>query len=74
MSVAELQLKLHQTIDSITDSDKLKALYTLLKGSEPPFHPMDLKDYIHAIDEARQQIKEGKSSSTDELEKESENW
>jgi len=59
MSVAELQLKLHQSIDSITDSDKLKALYIQLKGSEPPFQPMDLKDDIHAIDEAGQQIKKG---------------
>jgi hypothetical protein len=74
MSLAELQLKLHQTIDSITDSDKLNALYVLLKGSEPPFPSMPLQEYIDAIDESRLQIKEGRSSSIDELEKESENW
>ncbi len=74
MSVAELQLKLHQTIDTITDSEKLKALYVLLKGAEQPFSPMSLESYIGAIDEAREQIKAGKSSSIDDLEKESENW
>jgi hypothetical protein len=74
MSVAELQLKLHQTIDTITDTKKLEALYTLLKGAEQPFSAMSLKEYIGAIDEAREQIKEGKSSSVDELERESENW
>lgn len=74
MSLAELQLKLHQTIDSITDSDKLNALYILLKGSKPPFPPMPLQEYIDAIDEGRQQIKDGKSSSLEELEEESGNW
>lgn len=74
MSVAELQLKLHQTIDTITDTKKLEALYTLLKGSEQPFSPKSLEEYIGAIDEAREQIKQGKSRDVDELERESENW
>jgi hypothetical protein len=73
-SIAELQLKLHQTIDTITDSKKLKALYILLSESKQPFSPMSSKDYINAIDESRQQIKEGNFSTVDELEKETENW
>ncbi len=74
MNVAELQLQLHQTIDSITDTKKLEAVYTLLKGSEGPFKPMSLQEYTGAIDEARQQIKDGNYKSVDDLEKESENW
>jgi len=74
MNVAELQLQLHQAIDTIRDSEKLEAIYTLLKGSKGPYEPMSLKEYVGAIDEARQQIKEGKYRSADELEKESENW
>ena len=74
MNVAELQLQLHRVIDTVIDSEKLEAIYTLLKGSKGPYKPMSLKEYVGAIDEARQQIKEGKYLSADELEKESESW
>ena len=53
MNVAELQLQLHQTIDTITDSKKLAAVYTLLKGSKGPYKPMSMQEYVGAIDEAR---------------------
>lgn len=74
MNIAELQLQLHQAIDTITDSEKLEAIYTLLKGSKGPYKPMSMEEYVGAIDEARQQIKDGKYLSVDELEKESDNW
>lgn len=74
MNIAELQLQLHKAIDSITDSEKLEAIYTLLKGSKGPYKPMAMDEYVGAIDEARRQIKEGKYLSADELEKESDNW
>ena len=74
MNVTDLQLKLHMAIDSVTDSERLKAIYTLLKGSKGPFKPMSMEEYVGKIDEARQQIKDGKYLSTDELEKESDNW
>lgn len=74
MNIPELQLKLHQAIDSITDSEKLEAIYTLLKGSKGPYKPMSMEEYVEAIDEAKQQIKEGKYLSADELEKESDSW
>lgn len=74
MNVAELQLQLHQVIDTIGDSEKLEAIYTLLKGSKGPFMPISKEEYIGAIDEARQQIEDGKYLSVDELEKESDNW
>lgn len=74
MSIAELQLQLHQVIDTITDSERLEAVYTLLKGAKGPYEPMSLEEYVGAIDEARQQIGEGKYMSADDLEKESENW
>lgn len=70
MSVAELQLQLHQVIDTITDSEKLEAVYTLLKGAKDPCEPMLLEEYVGAIDEARQQVRERKYMSADELEKE----
>ncbi|RED98839.1 hypothetical protein [Marinoscillum furvescens] len=72
MNVSELQL--HQAIDAIRDSEKLEAIYTLLKGTKGPFKPMSGEEYVGAIDEARQQIKEGKCLSVDDLEKESDNW
>ncbi len=74
MNVAELQLQLHKTIDSITDSKKLKTIYTLLKDTEGPFKPMSQKEYVGNIDEAIQQIKDGEYIDIDDLEKESENW
>jgi hypothetical protein len=74
MNVAELQLQLHQAIDTVTDSEKLEAIYTLLKGQKGPFKAMSMDEYVGAIDEAREQIEEGKYLSADELEKQSENW
>ena len=74
MKVTELQLQLHHAIDSITDRKKLEAVYTLLKCSESPFVPMSQQEYIDAIEEAKQQMKDGKHMSVEDLEKESENW
>jgi hypothetical protein len=74
MNIAELKLRLHQTIDLIDDQDKLEALYALLKDTKSKYSPMDLRDYINSIDEAILQIKAGKFSSVDEVEKESETW
>ena len=74
IGVAELRLQLHQAIDTITDSKKLEAIYTLLQDTKGPYKPMSLKEYVGAIDEARQQIKEGKYTNIDDLEKESESW
>lgn len=74
MNVSELQLQLHQVIDSITDNEKLEAIYTLLKGAKGPHDPMSLEEYVGAIDEAKQQLQDGRFQAIDELEKESENW
>lgn len=74
MGVAELKLKLHQTIDSINDKDKLEALYILLKDTKSKYASMNIKDYINAIDEAIAQIKAGDFSLVEDFEKESENW
>ncbi|PRY85955.1 hypothetical protein [Mongoliibacter ruber] len=74
MGVAELKLKLHQTIDSIDDKDKLEALYILLKDTKSKYASMNIKDYINAIDEAIAQIKAGDFSLVEDFEKESENW
>tara|TARA_R110000868_G_scaffold233383_4_gene487117 strand:- start:133 stop:357 length:225 start_codon:yes stop_codon:yes gene_type:complete len=74
MNIAELQLQLHQVIDTVTDADRLEAIYTLLKDSKDSHKKMSLEEYIGAIDEAREQIKEGNFLSTDELEKQSESW
>ena len=74
MSISELQLQLHQAIDTINDSEKLEAIYTLLKGSKGPYKPMSIEGYVGAIDESKQQIKDGKYLNVDDLEKESDNW
>ncbi len=74
MSIAELKLRLHQTIDSIDDKAKLEALYALLKDTNSKYSTMDLKEYVNAIDEAVLQVKAGKFSTVDDFEKESERW
>jgi hypothetical protein len=74
MQVADLQLKLHQTIDGITDSKKLMAIYTLLKGETQASTSMSLEEYVQAIDEARGEIKSGKFTDLQSLEKESEGF
>jgi len=74
MSIAELKLRLHQTIDSINDSAKLELLFALLKDTKSKYYPMDLKEYVNSIDEAIHQVKEGKFSSVDDFEEESERW
>ncbi len=74
MNISDLQLQLHQAIDSISDKEKLVAIYKFLKGSKGPYHTMTEEEYVAAIDEARRQIEEGQFQSVDELEKESENW
>jgi hypothetical protein len=74
MSAADLRLQLHEIIDAIADKEKLEAVFTLLKSAKGPFQPMSQKEYVKQIDEAISQVSEGKYSSTDDLEKESENW
>lgn len=74
MNVADLQLQLHKAIDTITDSDKLVAIYTLLQKTNGPHHPMSIEEYTNAINESREQIKKGDFLSVEDFEKESENW
>jgi len=74
MSVEELQLKLHQTIDGITDQKVLNALYAMLKENQLPDKPMSLEAYIQALDESRQQVHEGKFTDSSDFEKESDHW
>lgn len=74
MNVSELQLQIHQAIDSISNKEQLIPIYKLLKGSKGPYRPVTETEYIEAIDEAKRQIDKGKYQSVEELEKESENW
>ena len=74
MGLADIRLQLHKMIDTVEDSEKLSAVYTLLKSSSSPFKAMTLDEYVGAIDTARAQIKEGKYLTQEELEKQVENW
>lgn len=74
LNVDALRILLHQAIDAITDNAKLEAIYTLLKDSQGPHESLSIDEYIGAIDESRNQIKEGNFLSTEDLEKESKNW
>ncbi|MEQ9466665.1 MAG: hypothetical protein RLN88_04585 [Ekhidna sp.] len=73
-SVSDLQVQLHQVIDSIQDEEKLMAIHTILKGSSGPFSSMTMDEYINFIDESRDQIRAGRFTSVEDLEKESDNW
>lgn len=70
MLVADLRLKLHQTIDGITDSKKLMAIYALLNREVQASTPMSLEEYAQAIDEAREEIKSGRFTDLQSLENE----
>lgn len=72
--IAELRLRLHKTIDSITDAAKLEAINTLLQTAGDSHNAMSIDEYVGAIDEARKQVKDGQFLTIDEIEKESENW
>ena len=74
MAVADLRLQLHEIIDAITDQEKLEAVFTLLENNHGPFQPMSPQEYAGLLDEAIQQVNEGKYLDVDDLEKESENW
>ncbi len=74
MSIAELRLQLHQVIDTLTDKEQMEAVYTLIKGSSNSLKQMSVEEYVGAIDEAKQQIKDGQFMSHEQFEKESENW
>ncbi|WP_373493686.1 hypothetical protein [Aquiflexum sp.] len=74
MSIGELQLKLHEAIDSITDRSKLEVLNKLLTSDKGPFSQMSHKEYIEAIEKSLQQIKDGHFVSVEDLEKESDTW
>lgn len=66
--MAELQLQLHQAIDSINDEEKLRAIYTLLKEQKGPYKPIFIEQYVAEIDEARYQIKNKEYLEVDDLE------
>lgn len=70
MSIVELQLKLHQAIDSITDRSTLEVLNKLLSLDKGPFSQMSLKEYNDAIEKSIQQIQGGEFVSIEDLEKE----
>jgi hypothetical protein len=74
MSVAELQLEIHQAIDSITDSNKLEALRALVIGSKKPFEAMSSEEYVDAVNVAKRQIENGEALNVEDLEKTSERW
>ena len=73
-SITELQVQLHEAIDSIDDPDKLLALHKVLKGSKSTFKPLTMDEYVASIDLAVKQVKEGNVSSISEFEKETESW
>ncbi|MCP4459308.1 MAG: hypothetical protein GY816_15005 [Cytophagales bacterium] len=74
MGTAELRIQLHQIIDAELDSEKLEAIYTLLKSPKVAFEPMSMAEYTEAIDTARKQINAGDFKTIEQLEKESKNW
>lgn len=74
MSIAGLRLQLHQAIDTLSDKEQLEAIYTLIKGVGSPMKRMTTEEYVSAIDESIDQIKEGQLLTQEELEKEAKNW
>ena len=74
MSIAELRVQLHQAIDSLTDKAKMEAIYELLKDSKGNLKRMTREEYVKAINEAQEDIRQGRFMSQSDLEKASRNW
>jgi hypothetical protein len=83
-SKAEIKSVLHRYIVETEDLELLKQakeyFRSLLKnrrkiiGYKSDGYPLDIEAYKKEIDEARQQVKEGKTISQEQIEKASENW
>jgi hypothetical protein len=83
-SKAEIKSVLHRYIVETEDLELLKQakeyFRSLLKnrrkiiGYTSDGYPLDIEAYKKEIDEARQQVKEGKTISQEQIEKASENW
>ncbi len=83
MSIESRKLSFIQEFLTINNEDSLSRLESILKmekskdeivGLTVDGKPLNKEAYIRNLDEARNQIKEGKFLSQEELEKQSENW
>ena len=63
--------KIMDKLESLLKSDRSK---DEILGYTPEGNPINKEAYVHDIDEARRQIKDGKYISQEELEKRSKNW
>jgi hypothetical protein len=74
MSIAELQLHLHQAIDEITDVKKLELIHALLQKDQDRSKRLTLAEYQALIDAARADFNRGDFSSAEDFEKEAKAW
>ncbi len=83
MDIQTRKLNFIQEILAVRNENLISKLESLLKkerlkeeviGFTAEGKPIAKEAYIHDIDEARLQMKEGKYLSQEELEKQSENW
>lgn len=74
MSIAELQLHLHQAIDQITDLKKLELIHSLLQTDKASTTPLTLAQYQELIDSARADFECGDFTSAEDFEKEAKAW
>ncbi|VAX37057.1 hypothetical protein MNBD_UNCLBAC01-298 [hydrothermal vent metagenome] len=83
MDIQTRKLNFIQEVLTVSNENLISKLESLLKkerlkdetiGFTTEGKPMTKEAYIHDIDEARIQMKEGKYVSQEELEKQSENW
>lgn len=79
MGTAELRKELHSYIDN-ADEESLKKIYALAKSHEDeedytlPGPPMDVETYRKRILKASDSAKAGHYTSSEDLEKEMEQW
>ncbi len=83
MDLQTRKLFVIQEILAVSNEKIMEKLETLLKSNRSKDeilgytlegNPINKEAYIHDIDEARSQIKDGRYISQEELEKRSENW
>lgn len=74
MSIAELQLHLHQAIDEITDVKKLELIHALLQKGKYSPKQLTVAEYQALIDAAGADFNRGDFSSAEDFEKEAKAW
>ncbi len=71
MTTTSLKKQIHESVDSIHDTDLLEAVYTILNkaGTKKSLKPMSLDEFYARNAQSQKEIKEGKLFTQEEVKK-----